>query len=116
MKKKDAITWGEALVSGEYKQCQNKLSKTDNEGSKSYCCLGVATEVLMKDSEAKRDALSNDSGANELERQGVFISSFPTIYNRGAQFHQLNDSDSESFETIGTFVLLGAESGICEEW
>lgn len=38
----------DALRSGEYEQCQGALVRTAKDGSKSYCCLGVATVVALK--------------------------------------------------------------------
>lgn len=36
--------WVEALRSGKYKQCKNKLRKTDLEVIR-HCCLGVACDI-----------------------------------------------------------------------
>ena len=38
--------WVAALRSGDYKQCQQQLAEVDDRGKHSYCCLGVACEVL----------------------------------------------------------------------
>lgn len=42
--------WLAALRSGEYKQCKGKLWREDSDtGEKSYCCLGVASELFNPD-------------------------------------------------------------------
>lgn len=38
--------WVEALKSGKYSQCTGLLFRLDEDGNKSYCCLGVATELF----------------------------------------------------------------------
>jgi len=40
--------WVDALRSGEYKQGYKDLFKIDSNGNKSYCCLGVLTELYNK--------------------------------------------------------------------
>jgi hypothetical protein len=50
MPNKDNIAkWAEALESGEYEQGRYRLASRDEEsGIISYCCLGVACDVAMK--------------------------------------------------------------------
>lgn len=38
----------DALRSGEYQQCTGTLLHVDDEGNKSYCCLGVLTDVAIR--------------------------------------------------------------------
>lgn len=38
----------DALRSGEYRQCTGTLLHVDDDGNKSYCCLGVLTDVAIK--------------------------------------------------------------------
>lgn len=53
--------WAAALESGEYEQGMGKLCRVDDEGNRTYCCLGVLTEmyrlaggaVLWKSSESQ---------------------------------------------------------------
>ncbi len=41
--------WLTALRSGEYKQCKGALCRTDFEGNLGYCCLGVLTDIYIKE-------------------------------------------------------------------
>lgn len=41
--------WVKALRSGKYKQSDGQLCYTENDGSKSYCCLGVLCDIYNKD-------------------------------------------------------------------
>jgi len=113
MNKKDATKWGKALISGKYKQCTGALME-EKEGGKSYCCLGVATKILKPKDYV--NSLICDGDANLLYDVGIFKNSLPPSFVGGDRFDTLNDSRGESFLDIGTFVLLGAESGICEGW
>lgn len=57
-------SWCEALESGEYKQCKNKLNIED-----SYCCLGVACELYYKqigELTIKTDGVSKTYDAHEF--------------------------------------------------
>jgi hypothetical protein len=47
--KVNIIKWVQALRSGEFKQDNGRLAKIDAQGNKSYCCLGVACEVAVRD-------------------------------------------------------------------
>jgi hypothetical protein len=40
--------WLDALRSGEYKQGQGRLRKTEDDGTFSYCCLGVLCDLYIK--------------------------------------------------------------------
>ncbi len=49
MKKKIANMWVDALRSGEYTQGYRALCRVDNnDGSKTYCCLGVLCDLYQK--------------------------------------------------------------------
>jgi hypothetical protein len=51
--------WVDALRSGEYKQCTQQLGMDTPEGT-SYCCLGVATELAIKDGvPIRRESVDN---------------------------------------------------------
>jgi len=115
MNKKDATRWGKALISGKYKQCAGRLMKEEEEGGKSYCCLGVCTEILKPKGYSLDLSTDTEDQAHALAYAGVFKMSLPFAVGN-TRFDVLNDSRGESFLDIGTFVLLGAESGICEEW
>ena len=50
MKKKIMTKWVKALRSGKYKQCREKLCSVDGKtGEESYCCLGVLTDLYLKE-------------------------------------------------------------------
>lgn len=49
MSKRGLDLWTEALESGEYKQGEGYLRKRNPDGEETFCCLGVACEVAIKD-------------------------------------------------------------------
>lgn len=44
---KTQLKWLEALESGEYKRCRHVLCEELQNGDCRYCCLGVASEILL---------------------------------------------------------------------
>lgn len=40
--------WQAALRSGEYEQGENVLCKVDDQGKKTFCCIGVKCDLLAK--------------------------------------------------------------------
>ncbi len=44
---KTQLKWLEALESGEYKRCKGVLCEELKNGTCTYCCLGVASEILL---------------------------------------------------------------------
>lgn len=67
MKQEVKQMWINALRSGEYNQCRDKLKKT-NGNKESFCCLGVLTDLAIKDS-------SNNESWNDFEEY-VFLPGF----------------------------------------
>jgi hypothetical protein len=58
MNKKIAKKWVEALRSGEYRQGREALCRIDPlDGTESYCCLGVLTDLYQKDRKKKKKKL-----------------------------------------------------------
>ncbi len=51
MKKEIKEQWIKALRSGEYRQARGKLCKVNGKGNKSFCCLGVLTDIAIKSGE-----------------------------------------------------------------
>ena len=49
MNKEIAKKWVKALRSGKYKKTTGILCKVTKNGNKSYCCLGVLTELYNKE-------------------------------------------------------------------
>jgi len=118
MKKRDCLIWAEALINGEFKKLKGSMSNAQTEGDKptACCCLGVANEVLLKDS--RYDRLKKV--ALILSAKGVFKSGAnPKIF--GLQASMINDGcyesdyfvDSEGLthEQIGILLLLAIETG-----
>lgn len=50
MKKRVKNKWLEALRSGEYKQCKNRLTN-----GRGFCCLGVLTDLYIKSPTGKKN-------------------------------------------------------------
>jgi len=46
--------WVKALKSGNYKQTVNTLCSIDEKDQKRYCCLGVLTDLYVKDKASKK--------------------------------------------------------------
>jgi hypothetical protein len=118
MKKKDCLTWAEALINGEFEKLRGAMSDAEVESNKptACCCLGVANEVLLKDSLC--DRLSNV--AYSLSAKGVFKSGAnPRIF--GIEASVINDGDYHhdcpvgdeglTHEQIGILLLLAIETG-----
>ena len=70
MKKEDWEKWDAALRSGEYGQCEGRL--TNGEGG--YCCLGVLEKALSGKTEDNGDELPSTGW---LERHGIKFNSGP---------------------------------------
>jgi hypothetical protein len=58
--------WLEALRSGEYKQGQGCLRKSTSEGDK-FCCLGVLTDIVIKNNLAPLHWASRPEGHHVVE-------------------------------------------------
>jgi hypothetical protein len=41
--------WVEALRSGQYKQCDRTLMRQDEYGNRTFCCLGVLTDLYLQE-------------------------------------------------------------------
>lgn len=55
--------WLTALRSGEYKQAYGSLCRVDDEGNKSFCCLGVYMDLLEKRGLAKSNIENDEDGS-----------------------------------------------------
>jgi hypothetical protein len=60
MKENIAKMWVKALRSGEYKQVKNTLCGVRKDGDVGFCCLGVLTDLYMKDRKAKKKGCEFD--------------------------------------------------------
>ena len=71
LKSKYKKAWLKALRSGEYKQCQQKLT----DGAGGYCCLGVLVEVTAGMEGTTRELYRQDENSalpNDVLRNTVF--------------------------------------------
>ena len=65
MKKEIADIWVKALNSKKYKQTTDYLCQIDNNGNKSFCCLGVLCDLYQQDRvEKKKKKLKVDDDDN----------------------------------------------------
>ena len=61
MKKRIRDLWIKALRSGKYKKGVDHLCTINENGSRSYCCLGVLTELAIKDGvKIKKDVINSN--------------------------------------------------------
>ena len=95
MKKNIMNKWVKALRSGKYKQCREQLcSVSGTTGEESYCCLGVLTDLYLK--ERKR------------QKKGPNIKFFHT-YTKEDMDHDLNYSKWEVDGEVGCLPAEVAE-------
>lgn len=95
MKKNIMNKWVKALRSGKYKQCREQLcSVNGTTGEESYCCLGVLTDLYLK--ERKR------------QKKGPNIKFFHT-YTKEDMDHDLNYSKWEVDGEVGCLPAEVAE-------
>lgn len=103
--------WGEALRSGEYRQCTSTLREKDAEGASRYCCLGVAFHLLRPDAPDEcweTEALTPSAYLDVQEAIGA---------DDTAPFWFLNDQYGLNFPQIADAIeaepaLFASESGI----
>lgn len=91
-----ATKWVEALRSGKYKQCRNKLA--DGEGG--FCCLGVIGAVMGE--------VTNPAPVEcEIETQSYspYSDQFEELFKEECDFFWvLNDSDEKTFTEIADII------------
>ena len=56
---KTQLKWLEALESGEYKRCKHILCEELQNGDCRYCCLGVASELLLSDKYKEKSSVEH---------------------------------------------------------
>lgn len=71
MKREDATKWLAALRSGEYKQTKRMLARLEEDGTESFCCLGVLQKVLDGDVERVQSCAIGVPTMGWLERHGI---------------------------------------------
>ena len=109
MKKTIAEKWVKALRSGKYAKTKGLLCKVAKNGNKSYCCLGVLTELYNKehidkeslDGESLSYSVSNWAGMRS--RVGMIAGSG---HYSGKTLADLNDCDQSkrSFMRIADII------------
>ena len=66
--------WIEALLSGDYQQGQHYLCQDNDDGSKSWCCLGVLTDLAMKNGvDIDMERYSHDSNVYTFDNQSETV-------------------------------------------
>lgn len=104
--KKNIRKWVERLESGKVKQTTRMLARKRNK-SYSYCCLGVACELAVKNGvkisrEKTRYGLSYDCRSHSLPQ---VVSDWLGIdYDAEAELVTMNDIESLSFKEIAEFL------------
>ena len=84
--------WIETLRSGIYKQCKGALRKGDT-----FCCLGVACDLIDKD--------GWESGAFGMGWNGSDSTDLPFIHpDEALDLVKLNDGERLSFEEIADYI------------
>lgn len=107
-------TWIAALRSGKYKQGNGKLCSVDFYGNKSYCCLGVANDVLelgVLQSSAYLYRAYTELGLRDYD--GSFIKENVRNSNLDGfadSLAALNDSFNYTFEQIADYIEQNPEN------
>lgn len=115
MKKTIAKKWVKALRSGKYKKTTGMLCKVAKNGNKSYCCLGVLTELYNKEHTIK-ESLDGDSLPYRVSTWAGIESSIGLITGSGHYSGQtladLNDCDGSkrSFKRIADIIEKNVEN------
>ena len=115
MKKTIAEKWIKALRSGKYAKTTASLCKVAKSGNKSYCCLGVLTELYNKEHAVKESLTSGFLSNNVSKWAGIM--SFNGIiagsgHYSGQNLADLNDCDQSkrSFMRIADIIEKNVEN------
>jgi hypothetical protein len=92
--------WLAALESGEWKQCREALRRVADDGSESYCCLGVANLVCGL-SETNPDNLANTYRQLALYSRNGLVLAYPQ--DGPHELTAFNDN-GWSFAQIAAFI------------
>lgn len=93
MNPKVKTKWVKALKSGKYQQARGELCRTDLDGTKTYCCLGVLCEVMGR----KFQKGAGYPGERTLKLAGL-------DYDRADFLASINDQKNSSFFDIAKFI------------
>lgn len=71
MNKEIKTDWVAALRSGEYQQVQRMLCSVEDGEVTGHCCLGVLTDLYLKDKDLTLDELRTSEGGSEYLTRSV---------------------------------------------
>lgn len=96
--------WVEALRSGRYRQGKQRLKLTDAGGNISYCCLGVACDIV----DPTKWALTYGPrfwsyGADTIMLPDSIERLYGLTHKDQQELMALNDSD-KTFDTIAAYI------------
>ena len=98
---KNAKLWVEALRSGKYTQTRNRLCDYTTD---SYCCLGVACEVFIKNSDIP--LTTRDSSYDQGRYYGGKIGSLPSIVRKWLGLYDTSGAFIDRNFTSQTLAIL----------
>lgn len=107
--------WGEALVSGDYKQGRDYLKTADG----CFCCVGVGAEIFGIPNKLIHGTYDfsipekYDDGTSPTDAwldPAAFLGGEPTTVVLYPNFAQANDVFEATFAQIGAWVLAAAEA------
>ena len=115
MKKTIAEKWIQALRSGKYKKATGQLCKVAKSGNKSYCCLGVLTDLYNKEHSVKESLKGGylpynvSKWAGLDDRQGFIVGNG---HYSGKSLAALNDCNQSkrSFMRIADIIEKNVEN------
>jgi hypothetical protein len=113
MNKKIMTKWVKALRSGKYRKTREVLCKVAENGNKSWCCLGVLTDLYNK--EHKQDPIEIDAcdtdlpyAVKEWSNMGSYQGSLPCGYGNlpVTSLAELNDckNSKRSFKRMADII------------
>ena len=110
MNKTNKKRWVKALRSGEYTQAENQLCLVDSDRSESFCCLGVAYDVLY-DGDWELDGNSygirfDSDGESSIEWRTlpqVILDKIGLTHEDEAKLAEMND-EGMTFEQIADYI------------
>lgn len=107
---KEAIRkWIEALRSGDYRQGYHKLRNYNKDEDDTFCCLGVACDVLKEDLEGEWNMKADDYKFKVLDDQSHGMEFMPDVVVEYLGLSEeflndtlsgLNDKERYTFEEI----------------
>jgi hypothetical protein len=109
MHKEIADKWVTALRSGQYRKTTGKLCRVSKNGNKSWCCLGVLTDLYNKEYRHPQAHVSGGFLSSTVENwSGMCSWDGKLRYNNdvGASLSKLNDckKSKRSFKRIADII------------